>query len=180
MTLTPSCPREADVLDLVWTNQWPARADRTLVEHAATCEICRDLAIVASAVGDLNEATRIQMKVPDASVVWYRAQMQARQELVRRATRPVAAAQVAAGVVGVAGLFTAWRLGGPVFVEWWQSLSAPTPPQLSIWSEIIALTSTSTGTWVLTAVAAWLLMIPGAVYIARMADRTTGPTRDRS
>ena len=180
MTLTPSCPHEAEVLDLVWTNQWPARADRALVEHAAACEICRDLAVVASAVGDLNEATKVHMKVPDASVVWYRAQMRAHQERTRRATRPVAAAQAAAGVLGAVGLFTAWRVGGSTFLEWWQGLSAPTLPQVGIWPEIVAFTSTPAGTWMLAAAAAWALMIPAAVYIARMADRTIGPTRDRS
>ena len=35
MKPTSSCVHEADVLDLVWTNQWPARADRSLVEHVA-------------------------------------------------------------------------------------------------------------------------------------------------
>ena len=64
MTTTPSCVHEAEVLDLVWTNQWPARAERSLVEHVTTCDVCRDLAIVASAVGDLNEATAADVKVP--------------------------------------------------------------------------------------------------------------------
>ena len=180
MTLTLSCPREAEVLDLVWTNQWPSRADQALVEHAAGCAICRDLAVVAAAVGDLNEATRLDMKVPDASVVWYRAQVRARQELTRRAIRPVMAAQLAAGVLGAGGLFTAWRLSAPAFVEWWQSLSTPTLPQVSIWSEIITFTSTTTFAWILVAAAAWALMVPAALYIARMADEMTGPTRDRS
>ena len=180
MTLTPSCPREAEVLDLVWTNQWPGRADQTLVEHAAACEICRDLATVASAVGDLNDATKAQSKVPDASVVWYRAQVRARRDLARRAARPVAAAQVAAGILGVAGMLTGWRIGGPAFLEWWNGLSAPAIPQLSIWPEIVAFTNTPAGMWLLAAAAAWALMIPAALYIARMADRTAGPTRDRS
>lgn len=180
MTLTPSCPREAEVLDLVWTNQWPARADQALVEHAARCAICRDLADVALAIGDLHEATQSDVKVPDATVVWYRAQMRARHELARRATRPVVAAQIAAGVLGAGGLFTAWRLGGSAVVEWWQRLSLPRLPQVGIWPEIVAFTSTPVWTWILAAAAAWALMIPAALYIARMADRTTGPTRDRS
>jgi hypothetical protein len=180
MRTTPSCPCEAEVLDLVWTNQWPARADQALVAHAAACEICRDLAVVASAVGDLNDATRVEMKVPDATVVWYRAQIRARQELTRRASWPVAAAQAAAGVLGAVGLFTAWRLGGTAFHDWWQGLPAPAVPQLGIWAEIIAFTSTPPGTWMLAAAAAWTLMIPVALYIARIADRTVEPTRDRS
>ena len=180
MTMTPSCPREAEVLDLVWTNQWPARAERSLVEHVTTCEVCRDLATVAAAVGDLNEVTVAGVKVPDASVVWYRAEVRARQELTRRATRPVAAAQIAAAVVGIGGVFTAWRLGGASLMEWWQGLSAPARPQVSLWSEVAALASAPVWPWMLAAAAAWALMVPAALYIARMADRTTEPTRDRS
>ena len=176
MTMTPSCPRETEVLDLVWTNQWPARAERSLVDHVAACEVCRDLATVAAAVGDLNDATVAELKVPDASVVWYRAQVRARQELTRRATRPVAAVQVAAAVVGVGGLFTVWRLGGASLVEWWQGVSTPQLPQLGVWSELVALASAPVWPWVLAAAAAWALMVPAALYIARMADRTT-PTR---
>jgi len=180
MTMTPSCPREAEVLDLVWTNQWPARAERSLVEHVEACEVCRDLAAVAAAVGDLNEVTVADLKVPDASVVWYRAEVRARQELTRRATRPVAAAQIAAAVVGLGGVLTAWRLGGASIVGWWRGLSAPELPQVSLWSALATFTSSPAWPWILAAAAAWALMVPAALYIARMADRTTEPTRDRS
>ena len=87
----------------------------------ASCDVCRDLATVASAMSDLHEATAADVKVPDASVVWYRAQVRARQELARRAARPVAAAQAAAALVGLGGAFTGWRLGGAALrrmVEW--------------------------------------------------------------
>jgi hypothetical protein len=179
MTMAPSCPRESEVLDLVWTNQWPARAERSLVEHVTTCEVCRDLAIVASAVGDLNEATAADVKVPDATVVWYRAEVRARLELARRATRPVAAAQIAAALAGIGGVFTAWRLGGASLVEWWQGLPIPQVPQVGVWSELVALTSAPVWPWILAAAGAWALMVPAALYIARMADRTAEPTRDR-
>ena len=179
MTLTRSCEHEAEVLDLVWMSQWTARADRTLIEHVAGCEICRDLATVAQAVGDLNDVTTSDAKVPDAGLVWYRAEIRARQERARRATRPVAAAQVAAAVFGVASLFAAWRLIGTSFLAWWQDLSTPSLPSVGFWSELVALTATPMWTWMLAAVAAWALMIPAALYIARMADRVGGPTQDR-
>jgi hypothetical protein len=135
---------------------------------------------VASAVGDLNEATAADVKVPDASVVWYRAEVRARQELTRRATRPVAAAQIVAAVVGTGGVFTAWRLGGASLVEWWQGLSTPALPQIGTWADVVSLASAPVWPWILAAAAAWAVMVPAALYIARMADRTTEPTRDRS
>ena len=179
MKPTPSCLHEAEVLELVWTNQWPARADCSLVEHVASCDVCRDLATVASAVSDLHEATAADLKVPDASVVWYRAEVRARQALARRAARPVAAAQAAATLVAIGGVFTGWRLGGAALVEWWSGLSAPTLPHVGLWSEVVSLTSTPVWPWLLAAAAGWALMVPAALYIARMADRTREPTRDR-
>jgi hypothetical protein len=179
MTMPASCPHEADVLDLVWTNQWPARADRSLVAHVSTCDACRDLVLVASAIGGLHDATAAAVKVPDASVVWYRAEVRARQELARRAARPVAAVQLAAGVLAVLGLMTGWRLGGSAFVDWWQTLPTVHPTGTGMWSAVAAFTSRPAWPWVLGAVAAWALMVPAALYIARMADRTPEPTRDR-
>ena len=180
MTMTPSCPREAEVLDLVWTNQWPARAERSLVDHVTTCDVCRDLTTVASAIGDLNDATVAELKVPDASVVWYRAEVRARQELTRRATRPVAAAQTAAAVVGIGGVLTAWRLGGASFVEWWQGVSPPQFPQVGVWPAQGTQTSAPVWPRLLAAAAAWARMVTAARYLARMGDPTPEPTRGRA
>ena len=76
------------------------------------------------------------MKVPDAGVVWYRAEVRARQELARRAARPVAAAQAAAAVVGIGGVLTGvatrWRLVRRVVAAACRRL---TLPQVGVWSE---------------------------------------------
>jgi hypothetical protein len=45
----PSCLHEADVLDLVATDQWPARAAEALRAHVGGCRVCADLATVAAA-----------------------------------------------------------------------------------------------------------------------------------
>jgi hypothetical protein len=179
MTMNLSCPREAEVLDLVWTNQWPARADRALVEHAAACQVCRDLALVASAVGALNDDTTPAVKVPDASVVWYRAQVRARHELTRRATRPVVAAQLAAVVVGLIGVGAGWQLAGPAVAAWWLELSLPRVPPLGTWSELTGMTGWPLWRWMVGIVTVSVLTIPVALYVARMADRAIEPTQDR-
>src|SRR6188768_22628 len=98
--MTRICPHEQDVLDLVAIGQWPARADASLVAHAEACETCRDLASVAGAIVESRDALPAT-HVPDASVVWYRAQVRARLDAARRAGRPMLFAQMAA-VAGVA------------------------------------------------------------------------------
>jgi predicted anti-sigma-YlaC factor YlaD len=99
------CARERDVLEAVSTGGWPARTDAELRAHVADCAVCRDL--VAAAVAFEEEATtaRAQAQVPDAGVVWLRAQLRARQDAARVAVRPITFAQAIglAATVGVAG-----------------------------------------------------------------------------
>lgn len=98
-----SCPRERDVLDLVVVGQWPARADEALTRHVAGCAVCAEVAAVAVLLHEAAEAGPVPT-LPDASVVWYRAQVRAREEAVRRATRPMNVVTAAAAVVVLLGL----------------------------------------------------------------------------
>lgn len=102
-----SCPHEAEVLELIAIGRYPGQASAELVAHVASCEVCRDLVSVALAVFDLQEKTAPAIRVPDASVVWYRAQARARREALERAERPVLAIQIAALAVACVAL-VAW------------------------------------------------------------------------
>src|ERR1700719_2682527 len=96
------CTHEADVLTAVDTGRWPDRADADLRAHVATCAICQDVVAVGQAFR--KDAGR-PVSPPDASLVWWRAQMQAREEATRLAARPITVAQAIAfaSVVGVLG-----------------------------------------------------------------------------
>jgi hypothetical protein len=175
MTTRTSCPHETDVLDLVAIGQWPGRADATLREHVASCEICADLASVASAIAELDDASRSAVSVPDATVVWYRAQVRAREDLARRASRPVLVIEVVAALCVLVIGFVAWQTGTLWLAEWWREAERSafagfdaTEPQ---WIQG-ALTA---GRWVLVAVMAWAIIIPGALFVARVADRSRDP-----
>ena len=123
-----SCAHERDVLDLVAIGQWPARADEALRAHVAACGTCAEVAAVAAAVRDWADGADavVPAIVPDASVVWYRAQVRAREEATRRASRPVLVAQLVALVAVV--MAAVWI--GP---ELSLSLSMPMMPDLSGW-----------------------------------------------
>ena len=125
---TPSCPHESDVLELVAIDQWPARADATLRAHVGTCDVCGDLAAAASAIVALRESTpAADIRVPDASVVWYRAQMRARADNMQRASRPILVTQYAAlaCVLAIALMFSGPVLGWAG--AWWQYLAGGAP-----------------------------------------------------
>jgi len=124
-----SCACERDVLDLVAIGQWPSRADETLRAHVAACATCAEVAAVAAAVREWADETDNPqpVKVPDASVVWYRAQVRARQEATRRASRPVLVAQLVALVaVVIAAVWIGPELSLSVSMPdlsgWWPSL----------------------------------------------------------
>jgi hypothetical protein len=109
-----TCEFEADVLRAVVQSRWPERTDAALREHAASCGICSDVAKVAGTFEGAREELAASATLPDASRVWWTAQMRARREAIKAAGRPITAAQVsafacAAGLVGACfGATSAW------------------------------------------------------------------------
>ena len=168
-----SCPCERDVLDLVAIGQWPSRADETLRAHVAACATCAEVASVAAVVRDWANETDAadaehSVKVPDASVVWYRAQVRAREDAARRASRPLLVAQLFA--VATVALAVFWigpnlSVSMPDVSGWWAALpSLPTMPEVSTeslsrfswlgWAALAAL-----GAWAVVGSIAYLLTV---------------------
>lgn len=90
------CPREQDVLDAVSAGRWPHRADAELRNHVDGCGICQDVAAVFAAISDDLDAADQELAVPHSSIVWWRAQIRAREEAAAAAARPIAVVQIAA------------------------------------------------------------------------------------
>ena len=84
------------MLAAVVESRWPERADAQLREHAASRAICRDLAKVLGALGDVRDRMPAPVLIPDAGRVWWIAQLRARREAIREAGRPITAAHVIA------------------------------------------------------------------------------------
>jgi len=108
------CPREGDVLDALASARWPNRMAAELANHVASCEICTDVIAVAAALREEQDASwhEAGMHIPSSGQMWWRAEMRARQQAIRNASRPVTVAQAVAivlalAVAGVAGWF-AW------------------------------------------------------------------------
>src|SRR5262245_31586002 len=160
--MTRVCPQEQDVLDLVAIGQWPSRADASLQAHAATCDICRDLAAVAGAIAESRDAVAPAAHVPDASVVWYRAQVLARIDAARRASRPMLIAQLAALGCVVAVVLVWSGAGGQWFTAWWQWL-AGLMPERSVASDMAPSWTPSTipgFRWMIVAAVALTAVVP--------------------
>lgn len=99
------CPREQEVLDAIASNRWHGRLGEDLLQHIGGCAFCKDLGLVAEALSaDFSSAIE-QARVPTAGLVWWRAEIRARQDSLRTASRPVALARyVGVGCAGVAAL----------------------------------------------------------------------------
>jgi hypothetical protein len=87
---------------------WPEGADAELRAHSAACPICAETVRVAGALADAAAESRAELAagvLPDAGLVWWRAQMRARREAALAAGRPITAMQVLAfaAAMGLAG-----------------------------------------------------------------------------
>lgn len=116
------CDREQDVLDAIATYRWPARTDEELRLHVAGCEICADLVEVVRPLLDEQEQASGDARVPPASIVWWRAQIRAREEAARAATWPLTIAHGAAVATVLAVAVGLVMTGWPQLDGWRQSL----------------------------------------------------------
>ena len=102
----PICPREGEILKAVEAGGWTDE----LRTHTLSCQVCADTALVA---GFLREADAGTVSVPEAGLVWWKAQLRQRREATQRAMRPVVIAErVALAGAGAALLWSvSWLTG---------------------------------------------------------------------
>jgi len=111
------CPREPDVLDALASQRWPHRVGRELVDHVASCEICGDVLVVAAAMREDRDAAWEEASLPSSGQVWWRAEMRARQEAIREASRPITVAYAVAAVAALAVIAAAAWFAWPAAHE---------------------------------------------------------------
>ncbi len=164
------CEFESEVLAAVVQSRWPERVEADLRAHVAACAICADVAAIAGAVEEVRDEMRANAVVPDSGRVWWLAQVRARREAAETAGRPITAAQVIALACAV-GLLGAC-FGGTS--TWFQSALGRISSSVAGF-EMKALLPSATallaGHSVLAlAMAAVLLLVPAAVYLAMSRD----------
>jgi len=94
----PSCEQENAVVEAARTAEWTPE----LQAHRASCAVCADAALVAEFLCQEHEQ---DVKVPDAGLIWWKAEIRRKLELQDQALKPVRWAERAAAValVAVAG-----------------------------------------------------------------------------
>lgn len=167
------CEREIEVVSAIQTGVWQDAPD--LRAHAANCPLCRDAAAVAFAMKEVDTLAGVESHpLPDASLVWWKAQLRARREAVERASEPVRIFTRAAYVFGcviLAGvLWQQWaRLRGLLSFAKFQGLS-PASGWLGRFTNLFTANpsfSPSTLLWtLLLGFAIVVLIVTGAVRLA--------------
>src|SRR5712691_685154 len=100
------CENEDQVLAAIRAGQWTAALQR----HAAECQVCAEHKLVAEFLREEGEMARWVAPLPDASFIWWKAQLTLKKQAMRRAARPVQVVQWLACLVGGVGLL--WLLAG--------------------------------------------------------------------
>ena len=161
-----ACEFEAEVLAAVLQSRWPECVEESLRAHAAGCPICSDVAAIAGAIDEDREELRTASVVPDSGRVWWLAQMRARREAAAAAARPITAAQVVAFACAMV------LLGACIGATstWFQSaLKTLAGFRIQSLLPLAAAMTAGHGLLVLT-MAAVLLLVPAAVYLALLRD----------
>lgn len=167
------CEREIEVVNAIQTSVWQGAHE--LRAHAANCTLCRDAAAVAFAMAEAEALAGAESHpLPDASLVWWKAQLRARREAVERASEPVRiftrAAYVFGCVILASILWQQWaRVSGLLSFAKFQSLS-PASGWLGRFTNLFTADpsfSPSTPLWaLLLGFAAVVLIVTGVVRLA--------------
>ena len=160
------CPREPELWEAIAAGRWPLPPADDLAAHVASCRSCADLVSVATALMAEGSSARRDAMVPSAAVVWWRAQMRARQEAARTVTRPITVVQglaiaCAAGVaLGLAGFAIAWLRDAAASMLGWSSAVASVAATLGTFDLTSRWVVLPAGMLIATA-----LLAPVAVYL---------------
>jgi len=104
------CIREQEVLDAITAGRWPDRLGEDLSSHVEGCAICADLGLVAQSLSADYQESLKDVRVPSAGLVWWKAELRARQDAVRTVNRPIRWAQYIAAGCGIAAVLFFLRL----------------------------------------------------------------------
>jgi predicted anti-sigma-YlaC factor YlaD len=161
------CARESEIIDEIAAGRWPLEAPAALTAHAASCPVCADLALAASALhDDQAAAAQAPMALPSAGQVWWRAELRARHEAVRMAQRPMLAVQVVAAVVFLAALAAGVRSLAPEAWAWVTRTATVARTGIGTIDTVTLALVLSFGLS--------LLLAPIALYMVLRADRQGG------
>jgi hypothetical protein len=110
--MSGECVRTAEVVDAVLAE--PER----VAEHLERCPRCRDVAMVARAIGDRQLASCGTPDLPSADAVFWRSRLRARHEAASAAAAPVRMWDVVALSATLAASGSVLWMAAPLLTHW--------------------------------------------------------------
>jgi hypothetical protein len=83
-----SCPRETELSEALKAGHWPDACDFTLREHVNHCERCGELVLLTQTFKAARAEAMVQGELPHPGLLWWRAQLQRRNEALERLSQP--------------------------------------------------------------------------------------------
>jgi hypothetical protein len=108
------CEKEQAVAEMVQGGRWPDSCPPDLQAHLEHCAACAEVLLAAQFLLQEKAELLDGRKLPDAGLVWWKAQLRARREAAAMATRPIAWAERFALACGLASLVAClvWKWAG--------------------------------------------------------------------
>ncbi len=94
------CEKERVVVAALLAGAFPD----DLLAHVSVCEVCAEVAQVSHALLHEVAPAADVLRLPDASLVWKRAETLAKQEVIAKATRPIRITRICTGVAALLAL----------------------------------------------------------------------------
>lgn len=73
------------VIEAARSGSW----DAGLRQHVADCHECADVALAAQAMSEMRALDEAEARIPDAGLMWWKAQLLSKRTAGERATRPI-------------------------------------------------------------------------------------------
>lgn len=133
-----TCPREAEIKQLLERGQWPVAGTPELRAHVDGCRCCRELVVVTQVFRQAWTSSMAAARPASSGVIWWRAQLRRRNAAVQRIGRPLLGAQIFAFAItlAVAVGFIVWQASqNAEWVTWLKQLPQSASLQIgSLWS----------------------------------------------
>jgi len=151
-----SCSRESDVIAALLND---ALTD-DLYAHASLCEVCSEVIQVTNALFEEVAPASAELRPPDASAVWRRAQSLACEKAIAKATQPIRIARI--GSLVAAAIALPWLvLTLPYSHSWIPDLAS------HFRSLDLSFSSAATATFLLGTIGSLFLIILSSWYVLR-------------
>lgn len=106
------CARTAEIDELLRLGHWPQAAGVELDTHVRACRACGERVRVTLALQKMRGSSMRAARLEPPALVWWRAQLRRRREVMQQVERPMRAQMLVVLAVLCVGFGLAFRLSG--------------------------------------------------------------------